>query len=104
MSPFVALTKYIGQAGKYTAPAFCKNCDVNKYFYFACPKSTLYFVTYIRKSFAMGHGSGLFQSKNFKDIARKMTIYAGKMSFHAAAIDYLRQSTYHDNGGSISNC
>ena len=49
----------------------------------------------------MGHGLGLFQSKNFKDIARKMTIYAGKMSFHAAAIDYLRQSSYHDNGGSI---
>ena len=41
----------------------------------------------------MGHRLGLFQSKNFKDFARKMTIYAGKMSFHAAAIDYLRQST-----------
>ena len=41
----------------------------------------------------MGHRLGLFQSKNFKDIARKMTIYAGKMSFHAAVIDYLRQST-----------
>ena len=52
----------------------------------------------------MGHRLGLFQSKNFKDFARKMTIYAGKMSFHAAAIDYLRQSSYHDNGGSISNC
>ena len=52
----------------------------------------------------MGHRLGLFQSKNFKDFARKMTIYAGKMSFRAAAIDYLRQSTYHDNGGSISNC
>ena len=49
----------------------------------------------------MGHRLGLFQSKNFKDFARKMTIYAGKMSFHAAAIDYLRQSSYHDNGGSI---
>ena len=46
----------------------------------------------------MGHGLGLFQSMNFKDIARKMTIYAGKMSFHAAVIDYLRQSSYHDNG------
>ena len=41
----------------------------------------------------MGHRLGLSHSKNFKDIARKMTIYAGKMSFHAAVIDYLRQST-----------
>ena len=79
-------------------PPFGKHCDADKYFYFACPISTLYFVTYIRKSFAMGHGLGLFQSMNFKDIARKMTIYAGKMSFHAAVIDYLRQSSYHDNG------
>ena len=50
----------------------------------------------------MGHRLGLSHSKNFKDVARKMTICAGKMSFHAAVIDYLRQSTYHDNGVALA--
>jgi hypothetical protein len=31
-----------------------------------------------------------------------MTIYAGKMSFHAAAIDYLRQSTIMTIGAALA--